>query len=255
MLWPRPERVALDTLARLVRIENIGTLPEVLLPTAGWQPQDEGRALDGQVRDECDRLGWLDHSGQLDVDVASALRVLCRASAEVHGWITTAKTTIGVLAAAAGRQALLVVRRGAWVSLCSIRSANLALMAVAQTPDVPAGQGQPIRVRRSEALAFDGGRPRAHGGVAVRPVPAEVRKLARIAALPRTGAGEFHVAARDSIGRRMSSTDPVAYVDTTAGRYVTLTSSVDGETELLLAPTSHHDLVARLRQAHHSLTE
>lgn len=253
-MWPRPVRVPLDTLARLVRTENIGTLPEVLLPAVRWQPPHEVRALDGRVRDDCARLGWLDHSGRLDVDVASALRTLCRADAEVYGWITADQTTIGVLAAATRGQALLAVRREAWVSLCSIRSADLATMVVAQTPDIPAGRGQPIRVRRSEALAFDGGGPRAHGGVAVRPVPTEVRKLARVAALPRSGAGELHVAARDSMGRRVSSMDPLGYVDTTAGRYVTLTSTVDGETELLLAPTSHHDLVACLHQAHRSLT-
>ncbi|MBP2331017.1 hypothetical protein JOF56_011402 [Kibdelosporangium banguiense] len=238
--------MSLDTLARLVRIENIGALPEVLLPAAGWQPQSEDGALDAKARDECVQLGWLDHRGRLDDEVVSALRVLCRASAEIRGWITVCETTIGVLAAAARRQALLAVRREAWVSVCSIRSAKLAAMAVAQTPDVPAGQGKPIRVRRSDALAFDSGLSR---GLTVRPVPLEVRQLTRIAELPRTGAGEFHVATRDSMGRRISNVDPVGYVDTAVGRYVTLTSTVDDDTELLLAPTSQHDLTARLQHA------
>jgi hypothetical protein len=247
--------VPLDTLARLVRIENIGVLPEVLLPSAGWQPQDEDRALDGQVRDECTRLGWLDHRRRLDVDVASALRVLCRASTEIYGWITVDQTTIGVLAGTLGKQALLAVRREAWVSVCSIRPKDLATMVVAQTPDIPAGKGKPMRVRRSDALAFDGGQHRAHGGVSTRPLPLEVWRVIQVAGLPQTGAGEFHVSVRDSMGRRVSSMDPVGYVDTTSGRYATLISTADGETELLLAPTSHRDLVARLHQAHDSLTE
>jgi hypothetical protein len=246
--------VPLDTLARLIRIENIGALPEVLLPTAEWQPQHEDRALDGQVRDECARLGWLDHRRRLNVDAASALTVACRASTEIYGWITVDQTTIGVLAGTLGKQALLAVRREAWVSVCSIRPKDLATMAIAQTPDIPAGQGKPTRIRRSDALAFDDGRHRTHGGVATRPVPMEVRRLMHVAGLPQTGAGEFHVAVRDSLGRRVSSVDPVGYVDTASGRYVTLTSTVDGEAELLLAPTGQRDLVARLHQAHHSLT-
>ncbi|NRN68095.1 hypothetical protein GC106_53360 [Kibdelosporangium sp. 4NS15] len=246
--------MALDSLARLVRIEDIGTVPEVLLPSAGWQPRHEDHALDRQVRDECARLNWLDHRGQLDVDVASALRVVCRATTEFYGWITAGQTTTGVLAGRLGRQALLAVRRETSVSLCSIRSDNLATMVVAQTPDVPAGQGKPARVQRSDALAFDGGRPRPHGGLTVKPVPPDVRRLIQVAMLPRTGGGEFHVAVRDSMGRRVSSVDNVSYVDTAAGRYATLTSTVDGDTELLLIPTDQRDLVARLHETHHSLT-
>jgi hypothetical protein len=113
----------------------------------------------------------------------------------------------------------------------------------------------PVRIRRSDALAFDGGRQRAHGGMATRPVPLEVRRVIQVAGLPQTGAGEFHVSVRNSMGHRVSSMDPFGYVDTTAGRYATLISTADGETELLLAPTSHHDLVARLNQAHYPLTE
>ncbi|WP_257721471.1 ESX secretion-associated protein EspG [Kibdelosporangium phytohabitans] len=246
--------MALDTLTRVVRIEKIGELPEVLLAAVGWQPEADDRALDKQARDECARLGWLDHRGHLDVDVASALRVLCLASTEVYGWITVGRTTTGVLACSNGRQALLAIRHEPWVSLCSIKPGALTRSAIAQAPDVPTGPGKPIQVRRSDALAFDGGRPHAHGGVAVRPVPLEVRRLTRIADLQRTGAGEFHVAVRDAIGRRRSSADPVGYVDTVAGRYVTVTATVDGEAAMLLAPTSHRDLVTRLDNTLSSLT-
>nr|CTQ96524.1 hypothetical protein [Kibdelosporangium sp. MJ126-NF4] len=237
----------------MVRIENIGSLPEVLLAPVGWRPEVDDRALDDQARDECTRLKWLDHRGRLDVDVASVLRLLCKASTEVYGWITVGRTTTGVLACSNGHQALLCIRHEPWVSLCSIRPEELANTVVAQAPIIPAGQGKPIQVRRSDALAFDGGRPRAHGGLAVRPVPVEVRRLLRIAGVERTGAGEFHVVKRDSLGRRLSDVDPIGYVDTATGRYVAVTSTVEGETEMLLAPTSHHDLVARLNKALSSL--
>lgn len=254
MLWPRPKWVTLDALARLVRMENLGALPQVLAPTAGWQPHDQDHAADGRVPAECARLHWLDRRGQLDIDVASALTVLCRASVEYYGWITTGADTIGVLAGAIGREALLAVGRDGWVSVRSIRPEDLAMMLVAQAPDVPAGQGKPVRVRRPDALAFDDGRRRSHGGVAVQPVSIEVRRLMRTAALPRTGGGELHVAVRDSVGRRVSGKDPIGYVDTTAGRYVTVTDTVGGEAELMIAPAGQRDLMRRLNEAHRALT-
>lgn len=252
MLWPRPRRVPLDVLARLV---NIGELPEVLAPVSGWQPQADERALDGRLREECTQLGWLDQRGRLDVDVAAALTVLCRPSIEFAGWITVGETTAGVVAAAIGRSALVAVEQGSWVSIRSVGSQNLARVLVAQTPNVGAGRGEPVRVRRSEVQAFDDGHRRRHGGVAVHPVSLEVRRLHHIAALARTGAGEFRVAIRDGVGRRHVTPNPVSYIDTTVGRYVTLTDVMDGDVEMFIGPADHRTLVARLQDAHRSLTQ
>jgi hypothetical protein len=247
--------VALDTLTRLVRAENIGELPEVLAPVEGWRPQVEDQAMDRRLREECTRLGWLDQRGRLDVDVAAALAVLCRPSVEFAGWITVGDSTAGVIAAATGRSALLAVGLDGWVSLRSVGSASLPRMVVAQTPDVGVGRGEPFRVRRADVLAFDGGQRRSHGGVAVHPVPLEVRRLHEIAALARTGAGEFRVAVRDGVGRRQITSDTVSYVDTVVGRYVTLARTVDGEVEMFIAPADHGALIARLLDARRSLTD
>jgi hypothetical protein len=256
VLWPRPMRVALDTLIRLVRAENIGELPEVLTPASGWQSEAEEKALDGRLREECTRLGWLDQRGRLDVDVAAALTVLCRPNIEYSGWITVDGTTAGVTAAATGRSALLAVGgQDGWVSMRSVGSASLPRTVVAQTPDVGAGRGEPFRVRRADVLAFDGGQHRPHGGVTVHPVPLEVRRLHEIASLARTGAGEFRVAVRDGVGRRQVASDTVSYVDTVVGRYATLARMVDGEVEMFIAPADHRALVARLLDAHRSLTD
>ncbi|MCE7008542.1 ESX secretion-associated protein EspG [Kibdelosporangium philippinense] len=255
MLWPRPMRVALNTLMRLVRAENIGELPDVLTPAAGWQPEAEEKALDGQLREECTRLGWFDQRGRLDVDVAAALSVLCRPTIEYSGWITVGDTTAGVIVAATGRSALLAIEQDGWVSLRSVGSASLPRVLVAQTPDVGAGRGEPFRVRRADVLAFDGGQHRPHGGVAVHPVPLEVRRLHEIAALGRTGGGEFRVAVRDGVGRRHVASNTVSYVDTVVGRYVTLARMVNGEVEMFIAPADHRALVARLLEVHRSLTD
>jgi hypothetical protein len=240
-------------LTRLVRAEGIGELPDVLAPTSGWRPQIEDEALDGQLREECARLGWLDQRGRLDVDVAAALAVLCRPTTEFFGWVTVEETKAGVLAGAIGRLALVAVHMDGWVSMRSTRLESLAQMLVAQIPNIAAGQSRPFTVRRSDLLAFGGNQQPAHGGVAVRPVPWEVRQLHHIAGAPRAGAGEFYVAIRDGVGRRQVIADPICCVDTAAGRYVTVTTVVGGEAEMLVAPANSRDLVARLHEARSSL--
>ncbi|MCE7009314.1 ESX secretion-associated protein EspG [Kibdelosporangium philippinense] len=252
MLWPRPKRIALDTLARLVRAEGLGELFRALAPVAEWRRQAENEALDRQLREECARLGWLDQRGRLDVDVAAALAVLCRPTTEYFGWITAGPSTAGVLAGAIGRQAVVAVSMDGWVTVRSTRLENLARMLVAQLPDIPAGQGQPFTVRQSDLLAFDPGQ-RRHGGVAVRPVPLEVRRFHHLASLERTGAGELYVAVRDGVGRHHVLAEPICYTDTVVGRYVTVRTTRGREAETLVAPVNPPDLVARLHQAQASL--
>ena len=204
---------------------------------------------------ECARLGWLDQRGRLDVDVTEALSVLCRPAVEYSGWITVGDTTTGVIVAEGRQSALLAVERDGWVSLRSVRPASPSQVLAAQTPDVGAGRGVPFHVRRADVLAFTGGRRRSDGGVTIRPVPLEVRRLHEIAALARTGSGEFRVAVRDGVGRRRVAPTTVSYVDTVVGRYVTLTKVADGEAEMFVAPADQRALTARLLDVHRSLTE
>jgi hypothetical protein len=107
-----PVSVDMGTLARMMRRAELGELHVVLEPEAVWRPRTAEHEADDAAWGACARLGWLDRRGELDVEVAAALRVLCRAGVEFYGWIDDGECTRGVLCAAIGRKAMLAVRDG-----------------------------------------------------------------------------------------------------------------------------------------------
>jgi hypothetical protein len=152
-----------------------------------------------------------------------------------------------VLAAGIGRHGLLAVRDGDSVWLNRTGRARLAETLVGQTPEVPAGQGKPVTVSPGSA----GGRRITEAAVRVGPASVAVRRVPQLAALPTTGSGELYAAVRDGMGRRRAS-EPVRYADPHQGRYLNLTT---GPSDVLVAPTSRADLVARLKDRRRSLVQ
>nr|WP_198151770.1 ESX secretion-associated protein EspG [Kibdelosporangium sp. MJ126-NF4]CEL18895.1 hypothetical protein [Kibdelosporangium sp. MJ126-NF4]CTQ95301.1 hypothetical protein [Kibdelosporangium sp. MJ126-NF4] len=251
-MLPDTARLPLDALVRLVRGERIGELPEVLSPTAVWQPREAAEASQTSAYDEAERLGWLDRSGRLDVDVVESLAVLCRANVEYYGWIA-ARSRVGVLAAATGREAVLAVRDGGEILLRQAKSKKLPEILVAQIPQSPPGTGPPVSVPVDELRAA-AAKPRP-GTVSARQVPrTDLRKVMQVIAQPTSGSGELWVAARDSIGRRRVVASPLRYADTTWGRFLNVATVSDGgELWWTLAPAGPAELARRLRELRQSL--
>lgn len=251
----KPLKLHVEALSRLVRLENLGDLHITLKPLAVWRPRDDQARLEVEARKEFMRLGLLDNRGRVDVEVAAALAVLCRAGAEFYGWINTGDKTKGILAGAIGREALLAVRDGMTVTVTQIRPESLPMALVNQIPEIPPARGEAINVLRSEVLASTGGRQRTAAGVGMRPAPPEVRIVQQIIAQPTTGGGELYVAVRDRMGRRKPSQDPLRYADTETGRWLNHTTTTsDGEQRILVAPAARADLAARLQDMHRVLS-
>ncbi|SMD16364.1 EspG family protein [Kibdelosporangium aridum] len=235
-MLPRPVRLPVDALATLLRQERIGELPEVLAPAAVWRPRDEVQAAQASAYEEAKRLGWLDRHGRLDVDVAAALSVLCRASVEYYGWIARRRS---ILAAATGREAILAVRDDTEISLRKAKASKLAEALVGQLPDMRPGSGTPVSVPVDELRAAARKR---------RPARPDLRQVLQVMAQPSAGSGELWVAVRDSLGRRTEVTHPLRYADTKWGRFLNLaTVSSGGDLWLTVAPASPSELVTRLR--------
>lgn len=256
MVLPAPVSVDVATLARVVRQAGLDEVHVVLAPAGAWRPRAAERAAEDSARAACARLGWLDRRGDLDVDVAAALRVLCQPTVEFYGWIDDGMRTLGVLAATTGHAALLAVRSEDTVWLTQIRASVLADALAAQTPDVPAGRGQPLRALRAEVAATSpkDGRAISTTGAMRLPASAEARRIRLLTELSVMGGGELRVAVRDHLGRRRVAEQPLHYVDTAQGRYLTLSEIAGGEPYVLIIPACRDDVTARLRDQQRRLT-
>lgn len=255
MVLPKPLTLPAEALVRMVALENLGELHVTLRPPALWRPKRVQHEVETRTRAEFARMGLFDRRGRLDVELVASLTVLCRAGAEFYGWISGGERTLGVLAAAVGREAILAVRDGSSVSLRQIRPELLPEALVDQTADVPPGRGGAFSLLQSEALASVGGRQRTEAGVGTRPASAEVRLAQKLAELPTTGGGQLSVAVRDSVGRRRATTEPLRYADTDGGRWLNhMTAAGNGESRILIAPAGRRDLVVRLQEMHRTLT-
>jgi hypothetical protein len=248
MVLPGPARLSVRALTWLLEVEQIGEPHLVLAPTAVWRPPVE-QEPHVEAREEIAALGWYDRRKRLEIEVAVALAMLCRAESEFFGWITRDHTTIGVLAAGIGRRGLLAVREGDSVWLNNTGRKVLAERLVGQTPGVGAGPGKPVTVSRADVLGSVRGQRMTEAAVLVGPASMAVRRVQQLVTLPRIGAGELYAAARDGVGRYRVS-EPLRYTDTGYGRYVNLST---GRDQVLVSPSSPADLVARLTQLSRSL--
>lgn len=255
MALEQPLTLSAEALVRLVDMENLGELHVTLKPLGIWRPQKDREAINKAIQDELAAMGLFDRHGRVDVEVASSLAVLCRPRTEFYGWIHREDCTIGVLAAAIGREGVLAVRDGEEVRLSQIGTTTLAEALVRQTAEVAPGRGDTISFVQSEAAAAVNGRRTSDSGARIEPASREIRLAQRITSQPTTGGGQLSVACRNHISRRRASEHPLRYADTANGRWLNLTTSLPGgDNRILLAPASKSDLAARLREMHHALT-
>ena len=190
-----------DAVGRLVRAAGIGEVHVALAATAEWLPADEEAAADERAWSAIAGAGGLDPRGRIDRDVEATLGLLCRPAVEYYGWLFRGDRTIGVLAAATGRDAVLAVRAGDDITLAQADADGLAAALVAQVPPWQAGKGQPLQFDPAEL----GGRP-----VGPRRPAVELRQIRHLTSLPTTGGGQLFAAVRDSAGRRRATPSPPA---------------------------------------------
>jgi hypothetical protein len=255
VVLPKPLTLPAEALGRLVALENLGEPHITLKPAARWRPRQVEREVEARTREEFGRMGLFDRRGRLDVELVASLAVLCRAAVEFYGWIDRGETTVGVLAAAIGREAVLAVRDGDSVALRQIRPETLPEALVGETAEVRPARGEAFSLLQSEALASTGGRQRTEAGVGTRPASTEVRLAQKIAELPTKGGGQLYVAVRDGLGRRRATEAPLRYADTSAGRWLNQTTGLaNGDSRILIAPATQRDLVVRLQEMHRALS-
>jgi hypothetical protein len=260
----------LDTLATVWERENLGDLHNVLVDTPVWRDDDAGReALQGATG-ELAQKGLL-AGRDLHPDLRDTLNLLARPAMEYYGWISytdpeRGDVSIAVLVAAIGTDAVLVVRDRQAVHLEPARAEGMAETLVGHLPSVPAARGRSVNLPEHEVRELVADRMHAAPG-ASKPLPAsafdifprasmaeDAKDLLTAMDQPRTGGGELYVAARMRSGERRRCENPVIYVDTQQGRWMTqLSHGQPGERWIVSAPASRQLLLSKLNEMRNNL--
>jgi hypothetical protein len=213
--------------------EQLGlTLPPALAPEPVWRSPDAESTRTDAARDELAGEGLLDHDG-ITEDFEDSLRLLCRGPAEVSAYVQTEELTYR-LHAAAGR------RVGAFA--CYLPRERRILLR-------PAAPEAPGRVVARELPEHPPARSVSYS-VPVAELRAEeprgdAARVAAIFARPRCAGGQVYVGVR---GRR---SDPVTFVDTDHGRWLSHCSP-DGRFVVTVSGTSAA-LLAKIDELTHAL--
>jgi hypothetical protein len=207
--------------------------PHPILATAPtWYDEDAIHALDQHALGELEQNRRL-RRGRPDADLDDTIGALVRPDREYYGWITTTVDgqpfRYGVLAIAAYQEAVLVVRNYETDTtvLATVRPSALTRDFLALLPAVPAASGKPVSAPYQDFLAAT--EPPEDGFAGFRPSP-EVRAINAVLSQPRTGGGSLYTAGRAGrLGTRRRARQPVNYLDTTTGRWLShLDNTADG---------------------------
>jgi hypothetical protein len=261
--------LSLDTLSTVWQRENLGDLHNVLVDTPVWRDEEANReALQGATGELAQR-GLL--SGRdLHPDLRETLNLLARPSMEYYGWISYVdaerEVNLAVLVAAVGQDAVLVVRDGQSVHLRPSRAEGMAETLLGHLPSVPPARGRSVNLPENEVRHLVSDRMHTAPG-STKPLSAEAFNVFERASMaedardlltamdqPRTGGGELYVAARVRSGERHRCENPVVYVDTHQGRWMTqLSSGAPGERWIVSAPASRQLLLSKLNEMRNNL--
>jgi hypothetical protein len=260
----QPVTLSLETLGTVWRRENLGELHTTLVDVPAWRDEDALRAELHAATGDLARQNLL-AGRDLDADFRDSLNLLARPSIEYYGWIAYTDgeqhTNITVLAVASGTDALLVVRDGQTVRMQQSRADGMAETLVAHLPQLTPARGRSINLPEAEVRRLVADRMDTAPG-AVKPLSADAyrifgresmaedaRDLMTVMDLPRTGGGELYVAARGRSGERRRCVNPLVYVDTQQGRWMTqLSDGRSGERWIVSAPASRQLLLSKLNE-------
>ncbi|MEV6605959.1 ESX secretion-associated protein EspG [Kutzneria sp. NPDC051319] len=221
MLRERVE-LSMDAVRAFWRWEGHDRVPSVLVSTVEWMDDDTRREADRQVLAELAGRGLL-AGGGVPAQMRATFHVLARPDVEVFGWISTPQRTLGVLAAAGGGEAALVVREGDAAWLSPVKPDDVAEAVVAQLPARPPAQGRSINVCEADFARPQG--EEAWNGFRPTTEPHDVRALKALLGEPVLGISQLWVAARGADGRLHQAENPVTVRDTAEGRWLTQTTA------------------------------
>lgn len=206
----------------LIHKENLGEPHPVFAGGELYMSHRFASESERWLRTELAEAGLGDRSRL--ADFTGMLSIIQSARTEFYGWVTTHDDSYSVLAAAHGRNAFALVRRGEYVSFQRISPERLAEALVDQLPDAPPGHGESISVREAELGSTNTAVLR---GVSTR--SEQARRLNALFRAPRRGIAKLYAARRDDAGNRVRSREWLDLFDVPEGRWAVHTTAGRGE--------------------------
>jgi hypothetical protein len=193
---------------------------------------------------------------QLAPELADALHLIARPSAELNARLEFADGKRRVVGCARGEHAALAELSGAGMRIRAARSTALPAVVADVIPDRPMGSGRAVSVP-AELLADHQGmtgaeveRALLRGGLR----PDDAQGFRAMLHGPKLGGGKFGAARRDRQGGRRVAEFVVTYYDTERGGYtVEQKRGLDHTRWYTLAPASRPQLAQRLSDLFNSI--
>jgi len=248
----------LTTVQTLIRWRHAEPHP-ILATTPTWHDEDAKAALDRHAFGELEQNRCL-RRGRTDEDLDGAVDALVRPDREFYGWVTTAVDgrpfQYGVLAIAAHREAVLVVRNHETdaVVLATCRPDELLGRFLGVLPAVAPASAPRVSTPYEDYVAATEPGGDAFTGFGTLRSPEE-RAIDAVLSERRTGGGSLYVAGRaSSHGPRRRCEQPVNYLDTATGRWLVSLDNTANGMFATLCPAGLELLATRLTDTERRLS-
>ncbi|EHK83662.1 ESX secretion-associated protein EspG [Saccharomonospora azurea] len=233
---------------------GLGELPYPVTVRSHGDTLEERAALRVQVLTDLARRGLADDNGRPAPAVEDAFGVLATAELSLDSVLISAPNAAArtALAAASGRNAVLLVQESGTAWLESIPADGLASAIVGQLPGAPRGREKSINMPLEQLVAGPGAdfmqrRPTTSDGSTAR-ADEDRKALARLHAQERRRGGQLGANARNASGAK-SRSPVLSWFDTESGRYLTQASrGPDGRDWIVIAPADAPTLRHRLSE-------
>ncbi|MGH3951723.1 MAG: ESX secretion-associated protein EspG [Pseudonocardiaceae bacterium] len=214
--------ISLETYTTLLDKENLGEPHATLGGGELWYSPDERRGRDVRVLGELRRQGLVEGTRVSD-DFMDVLAIMQRASVEYYTFAQVVGSPVTIRTAALGRDAIVIKRMAATITVAPIPAEQLSVRLAAALPETPAAQVHSMSCDRAdfEAIVKD---KTPQQSASVR----DAKRMKRWLEMERINAGQLYAGVRDGLGSRRSTQSPVpTWFDTESGRVI-LSPSANG---------------------------
>lgn len=240
----RAVEISVFPLLSLIQKENLGEPHAVFAGGERYVSPRFAAEAERVVQQELKEAGLGERGDYLDF--VKLVGVVQHADIEYYGWVTTANESYGVLAAASGRQAVVLVRAGEHIRFERCDVDRMIEGLVWRLPNIAVARGDSFSVRHADMHAP---RARTAGSVMRRSAAARPEAARRLDALldaRRAGVTKLYAAKRDDRGVRQRSERWLTVLDLVEGRWALSVAQSRQERWIYAIPGTSHILEERL---------